>query len=180
MQITLINLHPYEVKKKQIFKIYHMDFFYLNPKDFSDFDLSFSNSVIEHLENNENQKKFANLHKMIAKYYYCQTPNKYFPIEPHFIFPFFQFLPIKIKIFLMLNFNLGNFDKLKNVQDCLSVLNEINLLSYKELSYIFGRSCLFKEKFLAFNKSYAVHNVKINENKLKLFSIKRILLKYFN
>jgi len=163
VKITLINLEPYEIKNNQIFKMYHMNFFSLNPKDFSDFDLSFSNSVIEHLENNENQKKFANLHKMIAKYYYCQSPNKYFPIEPHFMFPYFQFLPIKIKIFLMRNFNLGNFSKMKSAQDCHSVLNEIKLLSYKELLHIFSRPYLYIEKFLALNKSYAVHNVKINK-----------------
>ena len=147
VKITLINLHPYAVKNKQIFKIHHMDFFSLNPKDFSDFDLSFSNSVIEHLENDENQRKFASLHKTIAKYYYCQTPNKHFPIEPHFMFPFFQFLNKKLKIFLSMNFELGNYDNIKNKEIADKYIEEIKLLSKKNLSKIFPYAQIKKEYF---------------------------------
>ena len=159
VQITLINLHPYVVKNKQIFKIHHMDFFSLNPKDFPKYDLSFSNSVIEHLGNYENQKKFANLHTMIAKYYYCQTPNKYFPIEPHFMIPFFQHLPKKLQVILMINFKLGNFDKNISKKKALNYLNEIKLLSKKDLLSLFPNANCVTEKFMFQNKSFIVANI---------------------
>ena len=159
VKITLINLHPYEVKNKQIFKIHHMDFFSLNPKDFPKYDLSFSNSVIEHLENYENQKKFANLHTMIAKYYYCQTPNKYFPIEPHFMFPLFQLLPKRVKIFLLINFRLGSFDNISDQDTAIKYLSEIKLLSRKELRLLFPSISIQNEKFFYFTKSFIVHNL---------------------
>ena len=56
------------------------------------FDLVFSNSVIEHVGNFEKQKEMANEIKRIGKYYFIQTPNQYFFLEPHFLLPFFQFL----------------------------------------------------------------------------------------
>ena len=166
VKITLINLHPYEVKNKQIFKIHHMDFFSLNPKDFSNFDLSFSNSVIEHLENDENQRKFASLHKTIAKYYYCQTPNKHFPIEPHFIFPFFQYLPKQIQIILLVRFNIGNFDNIQNENEARRYLKEIQLLSKKDIMRLFSNNFLEEEKFFFLVKSYVCQNI-INSNLVK-------------
>jgi hypothetical protein len=159
VKITLINLHPYEIKNKQIFKMHHMDFFSLNPKDFPDFDLSFSNSVIEHLENNENQKKFANLQKIIAKYFYCQTPNKFFFIEPHFVFPLFQFLPKRIQIFLLKNFRMGNFAKLADEKIANKHLSEIKLLSKKELSILFPNISPKKEKLFFLTKSFIINNL---------------------
>lgn len=159
VQITLINLHPYEVKNKQIFKIHHMDFFSLNPKDFPEYDLSFSNSVIEHLGNYENQKKFVKLHKSIAKYFYCQTPNKYFFIEPHFIFPFFQHLPKKLQVILMINFKLGNFNKKISKKQAFNYIKEIKLLSKKDLLFLFSNANLVTEKFSFQNKSFIIHSL---------------------
>jgi len=61
------------------------------------FDIVFSNSVIEHVGNWENQKAFAHETSRVGKRYWIQTPNKSFPIEPHFNFPFFQFFPLSIR-----------------------------------------------------------------------------------
>ena len=33
----------------------------------------------------------------VGKKYFIQTPNKYFPIEPHYLFPFFQFMSYNFK-----------------------------------------------------------------------------------
>ena len=63
-----------------------MDFF----KDKS-FDAVFSNSVIEHVGTFEDQKMMANEVIRVTNFYFIQTPNLYFPIEPHFLVPFFQF-----------------------------------------------------------------------------------------
>lgn len=57
------------------------------------FDVAFSNSVVEHLGTDENQRRFADEVQRVARAYYVQTPNRWFPIEPHLMAPFIHYLP---------------------------------------------------------------------------------------
>ncbi len=62
------------------------------------FDWVFSNAVIEHVGNWERQRAFANeVRRVAARGYFVTTPNKYFPIEPHTLCPFYQFLPVAVQ-----------------------------------------------------------------------------------
>ena len=65
------------------------------------FDLAYSNSVIEHLTGFEDQNEMAYNIKRVAKYYFIQTPAFIFPLEPHFLFPFFHWLPKKVRIWFI-------------------------------------------------------------------------------
>jgi len=57
------------------------------------FDWVFSNAVIEHVGAWERQKQFAAEIRRVARIgYFVATPNKSFPIEPHTLLPFYQFL----------------------------------------------------------------------------------------
>jgi Methyltransferase domain len=57
------------------------------------FDWVFSNAVLEHVGSAERQRQFADEIRRVAKYgYFVTTPNKQFPIEPHSLLPFYQFL----------------------------------------------------------------------------------------
>jgi hypothetical protein len=58
------------------------------------FDWVFSNAVIEHVGGWEQQLQFAEeIRRVARKGYFVGTPNRYFPIDPHTLLPFFQFLP---------------------------------------------------------------------------------------
>jgi hypothetical protein len=35
--------------------------------------------------------------ELVGRRHFIQTPNSWFPIEPHFLFPFFQFLPLSAR-----------------------------------------------------------------------------------
>jgi hypothetical protein len=58
------------------------------------FDLVYSNSVIEHVGGHERRKRFAETARTFAPHHWVQTPYRYFPVEPHFLFPGYQFLPL--------------------------------------------------------------------------------------
>src|SRR5690554_707519 len=111
VHITLLNLTKTEVEHKNMVSVIG------NACDLSEytdnsFDLVFSNSVIEHLYSYENQVLMAKEIQRVGKNYYIQTPNKYFFIEPHYLLPFFQFLPRKIKLFVLSKTRLSRGNKL--------------------------------------------------------------------
>ena len=58
------------------------------------YDLVFSNSVLEHVGGHERRLRFAETVHALADAHWIQTPYRYFPIEPHWIVPGMQFLPV--------------------------------------------------------------------------------------
>lgn len=120
------------------------------------FDIVFSNSVIEHIPTAEGRQRMADEIKRVGKSYFIQTPNYYFPFEPHFLLPLFQYYPKRFKIFLLTHFNTGWFKKCENNEVALRLLENNKLLKPVELKSYFPSSKIFYEKFLLFNKSIIV------------------------
>jgi len=57
------------------------------------FDWVFSNAVIEHVGSSARQKEFASEIRRVARRgYFVTTPNRSFPVDPHTLLPFYQFL----------------------------------------------------------------------------------------
>lgn len=120
------------------------------------FDVVFSNSVIEHVGSFEDQKKMGDEVLRVGRKYFIQTPNYYFPMEPHFLFPFFQFLPQSIQVFLLTNFKLGWFEKCAAKTEAVEIIRSIRLLKKNELLILFPEGKLRKEKFLFMTKSFMI------------------------
>lgn len=130
-----------------------------NLKDYEDneYDIVFSNSVIEHLYNFEAQQKMSAEVQRVGKKHFIQTPNKHFFIEAHYILPFFQYLPKKAQYPILTKTLLSRgrkWDKTFAAQ----YVDEIRLLSISEMRTIFPNSCIYKEKFLGMTKSITAHN----------------------
>jgi len=123
------------------------------------FDIAYSNSVIEHLSTFEEQQEMVDNLQRVAQYYFVQTPAFVFPFEPHFLFPFFHWLPRMIRIWLTLHFNLGWFNKCNNKMDAELLVDSIRILKKRELKHLFKDATLIKEKFLMMSKSYIITNM---------------------
>jgi SAM-dependent methyltransferase len=62
---------------------------------FSDdeFDLGFSNAVVEHLGDRDSQEAFVRELCRVSKRVFVTTPNRWFPVEVHTLIPFVHWLP---------------------------------------------------------------------------------------
>jgi 2-polyprenyl-3-methyl-5-hydroxy-6-metoxy-1,4-benzoquinol methylase len=110
----------------------------------AEFDIAFSNSVIEHVPP-ELQGRFAEEVSRVARRYFVQTPNKYFLIEPHYQLPLFQFLPRSVQKALNRRFTLGWQAK--------GEWEEINLLSAGDLRRLFPDAEIRRERVFGLTKS---------------------------
>jgi hypothetical protein len=72
------------------------------------FDLVFSNSLLEHLGGHSARRRFAEVVAGLAPRYVIQTPYRYFPVEPHWMFPGFQFLPVGARAYIAPRWRLGH------------------------------------------------------------------------
>lgn len=133
-----------------------------NLSDFADrsMDLVFSNSVIEHLYTWENQEKMASEIRRVGKRHFVQTPNKHFFIEPHYALPFFQYLPKTFAYKILTKTKISRFKKWDDSY-ARQYLDEIRLISEKEMKLLFPESVLYYEKFAWMKKSFISHNFDI-------------------
>lgn len=155
VRITLLNLSEQPVSAPNFTSVVG-DALSLQFPDAS-FDIAFSNSVIEHVGDFANQRKMAREVMRVGKRYFVQTPNRYFPIEPHFLFPFFQFLPIGLRAELLRRFRLGWFEREPDPKRARKIVEEIRLLDKREMLALFPGSHLFEEKFLWMTKSFTAY-----------------------
>lgn len=58
-----------------------------------EFDIGFSNAVIEHLPSREDQRRFVEELCRVARRVYVTTPNRWFPLEVHTLVPLVHWLP---------------------------------------------------------------------------------------
>lgn len=109
-----------------------------------EFDVCWSNAVLEHVGNMDQQIIFIKEIKRVSKTAFITTPNRYFPIEIHTRTPLLHYLPKKT-----FDRYLKFFGKEQKTGDYM------NLLSLKKIKKIL---------------SYAnIYNYKIIKNKLFLF-----------
>lgn len=109
-----------------------------------EFPVAFSNSVIEHVPR-ALHKAFASEIARVSDRYFVQTPNRYFPIEPHYQFPLFQFLPRRVRRALNRRFTLGWQGK--------GQWEEITLLSARDLRRLFPDAEIHRERVFGLTKS---------------------------
>jgi hypothetical protein len=117
------------------------------------FDLVFSNSTIEHLGGHARRLQFAETVRSLAPHYWVQTPNRYFPLEPHFVFPFMQLLPTRARAAVAANWPLSNVTT-ASPSDAVEKVLEIELLTVKELGHYFPGASILRERVLGLTKSF--------------------------
>lgn len=176
VHITLLNLEAYSVDSP-LFTSLAGDASDLSRFRDREFDIVFSNSVIEHVGDDRRQYSMAREIMRVGKAYFVQTPNILFPIEAHFYFPFFQFMPISLRAFLLYYFDLTGggiprtiqgwkarlsfrqFERLpcESWERCVERVKSVRLLGKRKFCLFFPNGILHKEKSFGLTKSYILH-----------------------
>jgi len=120
-------------------------------------DLVYSNSVIEHVGSFADQRRMADEIRRVGKRYFIQTPNRNFPIEPHFVVPGFQFMPMWLRAFLLTKSRLGWTDRERNWERAMEVAASVRLMSVGEVLTLFPEAALYRERFAGLTKSVVAY-----------------------
>jgi hypothetical protein len=161
-RITILNTHPLNdfersyLQPNQSFVV--GDGTRLNYGD-KEFDLVFSNSVIEHLGSLENQEAFAAECRRVGKGYWVQTPAKEFVVEPHFFTLFIHWLPRSAQKRLLKNLSLWGWIYRPSPESIDIVLSELRLLRRKEFKQMFPECQIWTERFCGIPKSYTAYKI---------------------
>ena len=124
------------------------------PYKHGDFDIVFSNSVIEHMGSIEGQIIFADSVRKIADCYIIQTPSLWFPLEPHARIPLFQFVPHSLRAFLIMGFNINYFPKTKGYKNALAVSKTTIMFGKQRFHKLFPEAMIITETWMGIPKSY--------------------------
>ena len=125
-----------------------------NMPEFSDdaFDLVHSNSVIEHVGSYQNMKRYADETRRVGKSHYIQTPNYWFPIEPHYGVPFVHWLPDTWRFWLFTHCTIGYARKCP-FDTAIVRIDHTRIISASMLQQFFPQSRIRRERLLLLTKS---------------------------
>jgi hypothetical protein len=154
--VTILNLHilpGLENEYKDRHTLVQGDATCMQYQD-QQFDIVFSNSVIEHLETYQQQERFAKEVRRVGKDLWIQTPAKCFFLEPHLLTPFIHWLPKRMQISLARNFTVWGLITRPDRQRAFEYVNEIKLLNESEMKALFPDCEIVKEKIWGLTKSY--------------------------
>jgi len=90
----------------------------------------------------------------MAPKYWIQTPARSFPIEPHLITLFIHYLPKSLQQRLIRWFTVWGWMTKPSAEKVSVFLEEVRLLTYKEMRALFPDGKIIRERFLGLTKSY--------------------------
>ncbi|MEY3869493.1 MAG: hypothetical protein RLZZ338_3384 [Cyanobacteriota bacterium] len=155
VHITIANLPEMPIPKDQgRYSFIIADGCALSDLRDGSFHIAHSNSVIEHVGDWVRMVAFAKEVKRVASKYFVQTPNYWFPIEPHCMTPFFHWLPKPIRIWLVLHFQLGHLPKAETIDEAVRLVEGSRLLSKSMLRELFKEAEIVTERLLGLPKSF--------------------------
>jgi hypothetical protein len=117
------------------------------------FHLVHSNSVIEHVGSYGRMIAFANEIRRVGQAYYVQTPNFWFPIDPHIAFPVMHWLPDPVRIAVHTLFPVGLVKRL-DFAGAADLIDDNRMLGQSNMRALFPDARHSAERFaLIFKKS---------------------------
>jgi hypothetical protein len=150
--ITLLNIAAQAIDDTRLFTYRRGDATAVDSQDGA-FDIVHSNSVIEHLGSWRKMRQFSEEVRRLGHRYLVQTPNFWFPWEPHFGLPFFHFLPRPSRVALLMRRPCGFFDRCGDIWTALEAVDGVRLLDATMMRDLFPGADIVRERILGMTKS---------------------------
>lgn len=126
------------------------------------YHIGHSNSVLEHVGDWDNMVKFSSELCRVSERQFVQTPNYWFPIEPHCMIPFFHWLPKPVRIRLVMSFSLGHWSKARSVDQAVRIVESARLLNKLMFKELYHEANIITERFMMLPKSFIAINNSTN------------------
>ena len=153
VEIIILNIDIHDTGDAGIFRHVVCNACDLGAFPDNSFDVVYSNSVIEHVGTPNDQFRMAVEVQRVGRRHFIQTPNRYFPIEPHFLLPFFQFLPVAVRAQFARRLDLGWVGRIPDPVAARKFVENTRLLGRRRFSSLFPRSTIVAEKLGPLTKS---------------------------
>jgi hypothetical protein len=153
LDITIVNLPGVDVHKSgashHSFEFVEGDATDLKAYGDDQFNLVFSNSVIEHVGGVDRQLAFSREVRRLAPAYYIQTPSIWFPLEAHSGVPFWWALPERIRRRLIERWR-------REVPAWAEMIEGTTVITRKKLQAYFPDGRIITERVAGIPKSYTI------------------------
>jgi hypothetical protein len=116
------------------------------------FDLVVSNSVIGQVGGHARREEFAETVHQLGSHHWIQTPYRYFPIDPVFLFPGFTVLPFRAQVAVSRLWPLGH-RQAGDPSTARDYVLSIEFLTQAELRHYFPDSDIWRERLAGLTKS---------------------------
>ncbi|MFB3431679.1 MAG: class I SAM-dependent methyltransferase [Phycisphaerales bacterium] len=122
------------------------------------FDVAFSNSVIEHVFTKSKQFSMASEVQRVAKAFWVQTPNFWFPMEPHFHVPGWQWMPRGVRVAILRKRRCGWRGPCPDLEQARAAVDEVRLMTRSELRRAFPDAGIWTERLYGLPKSFVAYD----------------------
>jgi hypothetical protein len=122
-------------------------------RGFGKYDLVFSNSLLEHLGGHARRQRFADIVQESAPAWWIQAPCRYFPIDPHWVFPGFQFLPFRARVFVSQHWGTLHSGGQPDRAAAAELVASVELISATQMRACFPTSEIWFERIAGVPKS---------------------------
>ena len=117
------------------------------------FDIVHSNSVIEHVGQWTQTCAMAKEVRRLAPHYFVQTPNLWFPMEPHYRTLFFALYPASVRAQMLTRRRRGFRGPFQEFSEAMMDVETVNLLDARGMRQLFPDGRLVRERFFGLTKS---------------------------
>lgn len=116
------------------------------------YDLVFSNSLLEHVGGHAKRRELAAEIRGLAPCHWVQTPYRYFPVEPHWLFPGMQFFPVALRAKIAKSWPMAHT---RASSEAIAISNVMwtELIGATEMQTYFPDSAIVREKMAGLTKS---------------------------